>query len=203
VEIRNNYGIMLRNTDRFDEAIIQFREASRLEPLSRHYHRQIGMALDCAGRYAEALDEFRTALDLDPRYDVGWVYLSATLASLGRYQEAVAARRTAARLQGDSAAMAALADRSDREGYFAAVRAIALAALDTLRAQRDRGEFVSDGEFADAYRAKGDFDGAYRYLAKAVARRDVRALTAFCSVEGPPWPVDSRLAAIRRQMGLR
>ena len=201
--IRNTYGIMLRNTERYDEAIAQFREAARLDPLSRHYRRQIGIALDCAGRVTEAITEYRAALDLDPRYDVGWYFLSAALAHLGRYPEAIEAARTSARLGGDSISAVAFESREGRDGYLAARRSLAQTQLDTLRAMAARGVFVSEGEIAQAYQGIGDFDAAYRHLSKAVEQHDVRALTAFCPADGPPWPQDTRLTAIRRAIGLR
>ncbi|MEO8452107.1 MAG: tetratricopeptide repeat protein [Gemmatimonadota bacterium] len=196
---RNLYGIMLRNIGRFDEAIVQFREAARLEPLSRHYHRQIGTALHCAGRLTEAVTEYRLAIDLDPRYSNGWEYLAFALARLGRYDEALTALATVARTDRDSAKLAAYSGLRGREGYVEALRRDGRSSLEGLRSTPP-GRYVSDADFATAYEWLGQFDEMYRRLARAVDRRDVRALTFDCPDNGIPLDRDARYAEIKRRI---
>jgi Flp pilus assembly protein TadD len=53
-EAANNLGFALEKLGRLDEAIAQFREATRLRPEYREAHRNLGMALFRKGAIEEA-----------------------------------------------------------------------------------------------------------------------------------------------------
>jgi tetratricopeptide (TPR) repeat protein len=102
-EMRSNYGKQLALQGRLDEAIVEFREAVRIDPKLRVAHYNLGLALSMQGRTSEALDEYRASVVADPKYITGHVALAQLAAQMGLRNEAIEHFRTAATLRPDSA----------------------------------------------------------------------------------------------------
>jgi tetratricopeptide (TPR) repeat protein len=76
VYAHNNLGMALAEQNRLDEAIVEFREVLRIDPLDADGHHNLGNALARQGRLEEAVDQFREALRIHPghakaHYDLG------------------------------------------------------------------------------------------------------------------------------------
>jgi tetratricopeptide (TPR) repeat protein len=88
-ELHNALAISLASEGRLDEAIVEFREALRLEPESAGTHWHLGAALASRGDRQEALEHLRRSVTLDPANGAAHNDLGATLAQQGRWDEAV------------------------------------------------------------------------------------------------------------------
>ena len=97
-DARLDYGGALAMLRRYDEAIVQFREALRLRDTAGVRH-NLGLALMHLGRVDEAVAEYRAALREDPDHYESLVELATTLGERGQIAEADLLLRRAVRLQ--------------------------------------------------------------------------------------------------------
>ena len=67
-EAHRRYGLALRNTGRFDEAIAEHKRALELDPLSLLINRALGLSFYLARKYDQAIEQERKTLELDPNY---------------------------------------------------------------------------------------------------------------------------------------
>jgi Flp pilus assembly protein TadD len=100
---RDNLGLALAHRGREPEAIVQFREAVRLDPLNVRAWNNLGVALVKTGRPDESAAAFMAALRVDPGhaealYNIGRIRLDE-----GRYEEAAALFRAAIQRRPDYA----------------------------------------------------------------------------------------------------
>jgi Flp pilus assembly protein TadD len=86
----NNLANDLLATGRWDEAIVHYREAERLDPTRPEAASNLGIALGRTGRFAEAVAPLERALQLRPDYAEAHYNLAVALANLGRLPEAIA-----------------------------------------------------------------------------------------------------------------
>jgi Flp pilus assembly protein TadD len=79
-DLHNVMGIALAERGRIDEAIVEFREAARLEPDSARTHWHLGAALAFRGARDEAIEHLRRSVQLDPRNEEARHDLAVVLA---------------------------------------------------------------------------------------------------------------------------
>ncbi len=84
-----NEGKTLSNQKRFEEALIAYEQATRLDPTDNSVFLQKGILLNCLKRYLEALEAIEQAIQLAPRNNFAFVQKSVVLSSLGRGPEAL------------------------------------------------------------------------------------------------------------------
>jgi tetratricopeptide (TPR) repeat protein len=97
-------GNALNNLKRYEEAIIAYDQAIRLDPnVTSAYHNK-GYALDNLKRYEEAIATYDQAIRLDPTYAFAVVGKGYALNNLKRYEEAIATYDQAIRLDPNDAA---------------------------------------------------------------------------------------------------
>ena len=94
-----NYGVVLREKGRLDEAVIQFRRALQIKPNHSEIRYDIGYTLALQGKLKEAVSEYRKFLqiipdDLDVHNNLGSVFLRQ-----GKIDEAIACFKEALRLE--------------------------------------------------------------------------------------------------------
>lgn len=82
-------GTILRQQDRFDEALDQFTEASRVMPSFPEVHGQLSYLFYRTDDADNALAEARTALSMDPANAEAYRYLGLALYADGHYDAAV------------------------------------------------------------------------------------------------------------------
>ena len=169
---RNNLGLLLQGSERWEEAGAHYREALRIKPHYTGAHINLGIVLQRLGRLEEAVTHFQNALRIDPNHVKAHSAWGATLAKYGRFEEAVTHYQEALRIKPDFAAAhnnlgwlwATCPDDPIRDGQRAllhARRAVELAgennagSLDTLAA---------------AYAELGDFEQAVRWQQRAVQK---------------------------------
>lgn len=82
-------GTILRREDRFDEALDQFTESSRLMPGFPETHSQLSYLFYRTDDAGDALPEARTALSMDPANAEAYRYLGLALYADGHYEAAL------------------------------------------------------------------------------------------------------------------
>lgn len=90
---RMNFGNLLAEANRPEEALQNYEISQRLDPSDPMVHYNIGNAYVQLWRLPEAIDEFRTALRLDESYTAARNNLADALFRTGRAAEAVAEYR--------------------------------------------------------------------------------------------------------------
>jgi tetratricopeptide (TPR) repeat protein len=86
----NNLGTALLNTERVEEAIVEFINAVKLQPDYAAGHNNLGNAYLRLGRTDDSLRHLRRAIEIDPRYPEARNNLGNTLLQMGRQNEAAA-----------------------------------------------------------------------------------------------------------------
>jgi protein O-GlcNAc transferase len=71
--------IALYSSGRSDEALLEFREALKLNPRSPEFHTNLGAALEESNHIDQALTEYYDALSLDPNYPKAQIRLKQLL----------------------------------------------------------------------------------------------------------------------------
>lgn len=89
VYAHNNLGTALAEQNRLDEAIVEFREVLRIDPLDADGHHNLGNALARQGRLEQAVAQFREALRIRPDHAKAHYDLGTALASQGDLETAV------------------------------------------------------------------------------------------------------------------
>ena len=101
-DLHNLLGIALAAGGKFDEAIVEFREALRLEPDSARTHWNLGAALASHGAREEAIERLRRSVQLDASNGQAHYDLAVTLFAARQLEGAVDEFRAAVRLMPDS-----------------------------------------------------------------------------------------------------
>jgi tetratricopeptide (TPR) repeat protein len=84
----NNYGMILGQAGRFQEAIPHFERALRSNPYAAEVHNNLGIAFAKLGRPSDAAAQFEAALRIEPNYLLAHFNLALALMELGRTDEA-------------------------------------------------------------------------------------------------------------------
>ncbi|UCC22946.1 MAG: tetratricopeptide repeat protein [Planctomycetota bacterium] len=95
VVLHNNFGNVLKDSGKFDDAVEHFNKSLELKPNSPEVHNNLGTLLDKLGRFDEAVEHYKRALELRPNFSQAHYNLATLLAKQGRTDEAVAEFRRA------------------------------------------------------------------------------------------------------------
>ena len=172
------YAHLLTNLGRFDEAIVEARQAASLDPLSPIINTLAANFATQAGFPEEGQAFFRKAMDVEPEFWVALLGRSTREADKGDYQAAIASVHRAMQLCGNCSQSATmygiyLARSGDRAGAEAVL-------ADMERRDRD-GYYPAIG-MAGIHNALGRTDVALDLLERAYEERDVRM--AFLKIDG-------------------
>ena len=84
-DCQSSLGYALSKQEKFDEAIIPFREAIRLKADDSDLHLNLGYALECKGQLDEAVARYREASRLAPKAAQPLSFLGSALLQQGKY----------------------------------------------------------------------------------------------------------------------
>ncbi|HJU83817.1 MAG TPA: protein kinase [Holophagaceae bacterium] len=176
------FGYMLIGRGRADEALDQFNQAKRLDPMSFLLETYTGMAYFIAKRdNLEALKHFSRASELQPDFWWPQLFKGMILDLQGRQDEATASFKQARENGGSTYVLAVLGARAARNGN----RKEALELLEQIQAiARDGKVYASPRDEAIIYLALGNREKAMELLWKAFDSRDEDI--AFLSTD-PSW----------------
>jgi TolB-like protein/tetratricopeptide (TPR) repeat protein len=154
-------GADLANLKRFDESLVELRQAEELDPLSPIIGTNLGDALVFARRYDEAIAQYKRTLVSNPKFGyahqaLGWAY-----GLKGMYPEAIAETRTAIDQRNGSSAKGYLGLWLARTGK----REEAVQLLNELKQESARS-YVQPYTFALIYIGLGDKTEALNWLEK-------------------------------------
>ena len=194
---RDLYSLCLLAQGRFEEAVVEARRASGLDPLSGYINATLGLALYYSRRYDEAGEQLLKGAELDT--DNVWAHapLIDLYEQVGANPEALGHRQKLATLAGDGELAVELGHEFERSGY----RGVLLKWLDGLHRRADL-RYVSPLDFAGTYARLGERDKALDWLEKAVEERTM--YVCFMKVR-PTWDGlrdDPRFQDLMRRVGL-
>jgi serine/threonine protein kinase/Flp pilus assembly protein TadD len=205
IEIKPSYapahhwhGLYLSIVGRFDDAIAEMQEATRLEPLEPVIPTHLAWALYMARRFDESIRELREVIESDPGFSVAYWYLGWDFLAKKLWGEAISTLRKLVDLApGSAAALGTLGLAYGSAGLKGEALEM-LGRLDELATERYVGSlwraFVSIG--------LGEIDEAMDNLEKAYLEREsgmacLKVIPLFDSLRA-----EARFDALLRKMNL-
>lgn len=99
-DFHSNLGLLLRDTQRIDEALGSFARTLEVDPGYLEAHNNRALTLESLGRWDEAVREYHAALARDPRFAAAQQNLARALLARGEFSEAWARYRWRLNAQG-------------------------------------------------------------------------------------------------------
>jgi len=187
------YGIYLRATARFDEALAEFRQAQALDPLSPRITLDLGLELTRRGEYDLAIEQLKNAAELQPNFGSVHVDLGRAYLAKGLNEEALTSLRKGADLD--------FATGATWLAYFFAVTGQKEEALELL--EELEGSNARPSEIAAVYAGLGEIDQAFEWLDRAVEPGELDNFRSFWSAsEFDPLRDDPRFQDLMLRMNL-
>lgn len=186
VEVLNNLGALLRDTDRLEEALTLLRRAVELRPAFASAHLNLGLALEDSGDDVSAMESYRRVIEIADHEPTSRINLGLILLRQGQTAQALVELRRAVPLAEERADLSALGSGLRRAGDPAmAVRALtaAIEAEDTpappgLRAELALAHFAAEHReeaetmLRELIASEPDFGTAHYLLANMLAARE-------------------------------
>ena len=161
------YSVYLTARGRPQEAIVQIKEAQKLDPLSLVINTDIGFEAYYSGRYDEAIQQLRTVVAANPNFPLAHLWLGRTYQQKGMYEEAITEYKQAESVLHDwpvtMAAMGNIYGLSHR-------RREALTVLGDLK-ELSKKRYVTSYGIALVYAGMRESDQTFAWLDKGYAER--------------------------------
>ena len=103
VIVYNNLGHALASEKRYEEAVMQYRQAIKINPFYSKAHNNLGHALSELKRYDEAIERYRQAISIEANYAEAYNNLANALGKEGKLKESIAYYNEAIRFKSDYA----------------------------------------------------------------------------------------------------
>jgi len=193
------YSMFLQMMRRDDEAVIQAKIATELNPLSPLTVSMLGDAYRNSGRFAEAIEVYGKILQADPQYRHAIYALGWSQWELGEIETAEKTFRTAQSMTGQD-------DKGITQlGYIYARTGREKEANDCIKKLIERGKKEKDSslhvDLAIIYSGLGEFDMAFEYLEKAFEQKH-GGLLFICSIHWKKLRNDPRYHDLLKRMNL-
>ena len=183
---------------RLDEAIVQIKQAQKLDPLSLIINTVMALRLYHARQYDQAIEQCQKTLEMDSNFAQAHFALGQAYEQKAKYEEAIAELQKATTLSPSSPFLFSALGHAYAVSGQAGEAVKILEKLQKLSRQR----YVSPHEMAMIYTGLGETDQAFGWLEKAYVDRSWRL--PFLNVE-PRFDSlrsDPRFAALVRRVGL-
>ncbi|MCI0698139.1 protein kinase [candidate division KSB1 bacterium] len=162
------YALCLAWMGRFDEAIIEAKQAQELDPLSLLANAFAGYVFYMARQYDQAIQECQKALEMDPNSVAALGFIAAAYFQKAMYEEAIAAFQKVIPLwKGNTFWLAALGMVYAGSGRKEEARKV----LHELE-ERSKQQYVAPLDFVWVYTGLGEKDQAFEWLNKAYEERN-------------------------------
>lgn len=160
----NNLGHALVNEHRYEEAVIQFRQAIKINPYYSKAHNNLGRALNELDKHNEAIEHFQQAISLEINYAEAYNNLANVLGQKGKREESIFYYKQAIRFKRDYA-----------EAHFnlgvtlEQLRRIEEAITQYQRALKINPDFIlAHNNLAGMLGQRGDFSGAIEHYRQVI-----------------------------------
>ncbi len=192
------YAMCLAFLGRFDEAIVEARQAQELDPLSPLINATAGYVFFVARQYDQAIQECQKALEIDPNSVVALAYIAFPYFQKAMYEEAIASlQKVIALWKGNTFWLAALGLVYAGSGRKEEAQKV----LHELE-ERSKQQYVAPLEFVWVYTGLGEIDQAFEWLNKAYEERNVlfrlKTEPTFDALRSDP-----RFKELMKKIGLR
>jgi serine/threonine-protein kinase len=192
------HAALIAARGRPDDAVIEAKIGSDIEPVSPIIAAGVAWMLHLARRHEEAAAQAQRVLDLEPGFPVGHLRLGVSLGWLGRYDEAIAQLEAGLRVsRGDPAFLGALVRVNAAAGRADLARRT-LAELIEAAKQR----YVPAYTIGAAWAALGDADQAFEWLERAFQERSLELTFIGVEPEMDGLRADPRFQSLMRRMNL-
>ncbi|MEM9168029.1 MAG: tetratricopeptide repeat protein [Pseudomonadota bacterium] len=170
-DLHNNYGVFLKQTGAYEEAIAALAEARRLNPANRSVNLNLGNCYLALGRWRDAEAALDAATSAAPQNPMAWNSLGVVRKRMGDFSGALVAYARALELAPDAAPVrrnyaACLAAAGDTRDAIAALRAVQNTQPDYWPARND---------LAGLLEKQGDLDEAIALFEGVAAAAPERA----------------------------
>jgi eukaryotic-like serine/threonine-protein kinase len=200
--VNNVRGIYLASLGRYDEAIVEFQKALRVDPLSLIINADFGNAYYMMRRYDEAIVQCQWTMDINPDFILTYIPIAAAYSEKGEFDKAISILTTVrkrigeSQFEGSSILLAELAyvyAKSGRTGM----------ATQILKSLEDRAsaEYVDPYLIALIYVALEDNTEAFAWLDTALETRSSRMLWLDMEPKFDAIRSDARFTAFREKAG--
>jgi adenylate cyclase len=192
------YGDFQSGRGNVADALLYYRRAVQLDPLSPLLRFSLGWVYTWQRRFDEGIAELQRAIELDPTLVDSYTHLARTRLFQGRYSEAI---------NGLEEAVVRSGRRSLELGFLGHAYAVAGRTpdaqhiLDELEARR-RTAYVTPLAFAMVYIGMRDFDRAFEALERARKDGDMWLTENNADLVFDPLRNDSRWAALMKRLGI-
>ncbi len=194
-DAHQRFGMFLISQERFDEAIVEFECACRLDPLSLITKTISGYPFYYSRQFEKAAACFSEVSAMDENYSMAHFRLGLTYAQSGKFEAAAAELGKSTLLSNDRDVVAALGYIHGLNGDFAKARA----ALDELDKREDNG-FVSAYNKVLIYAGLDENETALDWLEKAYEERSYWLIYLKSDPSLDSLRTDSRFIALQEKM---
>jgi TolB-like protein/class 3 adenylate cyclase/Tfp pilus assembly protein PilF len=161
------YADYLKALGRFDEALIQMKLASEIDPLSLAINTGIGHVLYLSRQYDLAIEQYRKSVQMDPTFVQARLWFGRPYLQKGMYEEAIREVEEAVKLSGGSNISLAVLGHA----YASAGRRTDAEKVLNDLLQRSKGHYVPSYWIALVYIGLNDKEKAFEWLEKAYEDR--------------------------------
>ena len=93
--VHNDLGRIYRKQGRYEEAVLQFKEAIRINPKAPEAYNDLGIVYYAQGNLQGAIEEYKKAIEIDPDFYKAYNNLGIAYYKQGSIEEAISALKEA------------------------------------------------------------------------------------------------------------
>jgi DNA-binding winged helix-turn-helix (wHTH) protein/TolB-like protein len=196
------YSSYLAALERFDEAIVEAKRTSELEPLSFTASSHLGWILYLSGRNDEAIAQCTSILSLEPNSFPARRYLGLAYEQKGMYPQAIEEFQKGLKVSGSPLILALLGHAYAASGRTKEARQV-ISDLHDLSESREARRYVSPYTVAAIYAGLNDKDQTFKWLEQAYEQRDVWLMNLKVDPVFAKLRSDKRFQDLLTRAGLR
>jgi adenylate cyclase len=202
-DVAHHYGVCLTLMGRNEEALDHMNRAASLDPLFPGLNLHYGRAVFLMHDYDRAISHFAKMLELYPDNATAHEYFGDACEQKGNRHEAITQWTAAYALGGKTEYAQILEKVFAKQGFEAALRALAERQLEDLDRQRASGAYVAAAHYVFANVRRGNIDAAFEWLPKMVEEPNWFALQLPINPILDPLRGDPRFGKIKASLVLK